>query len=351
MIGTDPLSQGGIASVVSVLVDEGFLQKHTIKYITSHVEGGSVKKLVLLVKSVFDVFRMCLFYKPRVVHVHSASDASFIRKSLLLAVARLFDCNTIFHLHGAGFEQYVTKESCTLMQWWIRRTLEKSTKVIALSEEWANFLCKIAPRADIYVLPNSVKLEPLSDHNEEEQGRILFLGRAEQRKGIFELLAAIAQLKLSYPAIKLVIAGDGDLTAVQRKAEALGIVENIEILGWITADQKQQQLQRACIFTLPSYAEGLPMAMLETMSAGKAIVVTPVGGIASVVKDQLNGLLVAPGDVAALAAALGRLLGDKSLRVQLGDSARKTIADRYNSARVLEKLSHLYDELSGIYVL
>ncbi|SJM90052.1 Glycosyl transferase, group 1 [Crenothrix polyspora] len=348
MIGTDPLGQGGITSVVSVLVNEGFLQKHNIKYIASHAEGGLVKKLASLGKSIFDVVSMCVFSKPSVVHAHSACDSSFIRKSLLLAIARVFKCKTIFHLHAAGFDQYVTEESGPLMQWWIRRTLEKSTKVIALSDEWADFLGQYAPRADIYVVPNSVRLDLVSDHKKEVEGRILFLGRAEERKGIFELLAAIAQLKSSWPAIKLVIAGDGDLTVVQRKAEALGIVKNIEILGWIKGDQKNEELQCASIFTLPSYTEGLPMSMLEAMSAGKAIVVTPVGGIASVVNDQINGLLIPPGDASALAAALGRLLGDKQLRSQLGANARNTIADRYSSPIVLEKLSHLYDELSGI---
>ncbi len=318
MIGTDPLGQGGITSVVAVLADEGFLHRHDIKYIASHAEGGSFKKLAAFGKAIFDVVRSCIFSRPRIVHVHSASDVSFFRKSILLAIARIFGCKTIFHLHAAGFDQYVTEESGSLMQWWIRRTLEKNSKVIVLSGEWADFIARFAPRADIYVLPNSVRLQPLSNHADEEEGRILFLGRAEDRKGIFELLTAIAQLKSTYPAIKLVIAGDGDLSVVQRKAEALDITANIEILGWIGADQKGLELQRACIFTLPSHEEGLPMAMLEAMSAGKAIVVTPVGGIPSVVNNQVNGLLIAQGDANALAMALGALLGNKPMRGQLG---------------------------------
>jgi glycosyltransferase involved in cell wall biosynthesis len=347
MIGTDLLGQGGITSVISVLVDEGFLQKHSIKYIASHTEGGVVKKLGSFGKAIFTVVRLCVFSRPSIVHVHSASDSSFIRKSLLLAIVRQFGCKTIFHVHGGTFDQYLTEESGTLMGWWIRRTLEKSSKVIALSNEWAAFISGYAPRADVCVLPNFVALEALSDRSLEEEGRILFLGRAEDRKGFVELLTAIAQLKPSYPGIKLIFAGDGDLTVVQRKAEELGIVDNIEILGWIRAAQKKHQLQRACLFALPSHAEGLPMAMLEAMSASKAIVVTGVGGIPSVVCNQINGLLIPPRDVSALADALSQLLANKPLREHLATNARKTIEEHYSSHIMLEKLTTLYDGLCG----
>jgi glycosyltransferase involved in cell wall biosynthesis len=348
MIGTDPSGQGGVASVVSVLINEGFLQKYGIKYISSHAEGGAFKKLVFFGRAVFDVVKVCIFSKPCVVHAHSASGSSFIRKSLLLAVARQFGCKTIFHLHGGGFDVYAAEESGAVTRWWIRRTLEKSSKVIALSDEWADFFSSYAPRADVFVLPNSVRLNALTDHLNEEEGRILYLGRAEECKGIFDLLAAISFLKPLFPKIKLVIAGNGDLTVVRNKAKELDIVECIDILGWIGADQKRQELQRACIFTLPSHAEGLPMSMLEAMAAGKAIVVTSVGGIPSTVSDQVNGLVIPPRDAAALAAALGRLLADKQLRMHLATNARKTIEERYSSHIVLEKLFALYDELSHI---
>lgn len=345
MIGTDPSGQGGIASVVSVLVNEGFLHKYGIRYISSHSAGGGFKKLAVFAKAVSSVINECYVDCPRVVHVHAASRASFIRKSLLLAIARACGCKTIFHLHGGGFDRYATEECGKLMKWWVRRTLEKSTKVIALSDEWAQFISSYASRADVSVIPNSVQLLTVSDHGDEEEGRILFLGRSETHKGIFELLTAISLLKSTYPTIKLVIAGDGDLAAVHNRAQELGITECIEILGWIGQDQKTQELRRACIFTLPSYAEGLPMSMLEAMSAEKAIVVTSVGGISSVVSDQVNGLLIPPRDTSALVEALGKLLADKQLRVNIASNARRMVEQSYSTDIVMEKLSSFYDEL------
>jgi glycosyltransferase involved in cell wall biosynthesis len=345
MIGTDPAGNGGVASVASVLINEGFLRQRNITYISSHIDGSVPEKLGTFIKTLGIVCCHYLRCHPDVVHVHSSAHASFIRKSILLVMARLLGSKTIFHLHSGGFDSYVHEESGPLMRWWIRRTLEKSTKVIALSEVWADFLRQFAPKTDVFVLPNSVSLDVTPMPSQQEAARILFLGRSEVYKGTFELLEAIAMLKPKFPQIKLAIAGDGILDKVRERAGELGISDAVEILGWIRSGQKNGELQRASIFTLPSYAEGLPMSMLEAMSAGKAIVVTTVGGIPNVVVDHVNGLLIPPRDANALAAALETLLVDDNLRDSLGRNARKTIEENYSSEVVLKKLSDLYAEL------
>jgi glycosyltransferase involved in cell wall biosynthesis len=231
------------------------------------------------------------------------------------------------------------------MRWWIRRTLDKSSKVIALSESWATFLSAYAPGANINIVPNSVKVVDLPAQPLEEAGRILFLGRVEKRKGILELLLAVSLLKHSFPMIKLIIGGDGDIDAVREKIRKLNISENVEVLGWINADQKANELTRALIFTLPSYDEGLPMAMLEAMAVGKAVVVTPVGGIPEAVKHRQNGLLVAPGDVNALVSALSETLQDRLLCKTMGANARNTIKLHFSTTLLLQNLSKIYKEL------
>jgi glycosyltransferase involved in cell wall biosynthesis len=122
----------------------------------------------------------------------------------------------------------------------------------------------------------------------------------------------------------------------------------VEVLGWINPDQKAEELARALVFTLPSYDEGLPMAMLEAMAAGKAIVVTPVGGIPEAVKDGENGLLVPAGDANALACALSKVLQDHLLRKSLGANARKTVETQFSTDVVLRELSRLYKELNRV---
>ena len=345
MIGTDPVGKGGIATVVSVLINQGFLQKHSCRYIVSHAEKNSLYKLALLGRAVGLVVANCLFFKPGVVHVHGASRSSFIRKSLLLLIARLFACKTIFHLHGGGFADYA-REASPLMRWWIRETLAKSTRVLVLSVQWAEFVASFSPAANVCVLPNPVELMPRANQAGIGQ-RLLFLGRVEKNKGIDELLEAVALLAPVFPDIQLAIGGEGDLDRVRQKAEKLGIQSHIEFLGWLSAEKKCLQLQQASVFVLPSYEEGLPMAMLEAMSMGKAVVVSAVGGIPSVVEHGVNGLLIPPRDVVALAEALSKLLANAALREQLGNQARVIIADGYASPVVADRLSAIYANLDA----
>jgi glycosyltransferase involved in cell wall biosynthesis len=93
---------------------------------------------------------------------------------------------------------------------------------------------------------------------------------------------------------------------------------------------------------LPSYAEGLPMSVLEAMAAGCPVVATNVGGMPDLITNGVDGLLVPPGDPDALAAALQRILRDHAFAQQLGNAARQTIANRYTAERSLERLEQMY---------
>jgi glycosyltransferase involved in cell wall biosynthesis len=291
--------------------------------------------------------------RPAIVHVHCASRASFARKSLLLAIARLAGCRTVFHLHGGEFRLFAGTESGAALRWWIRRTLERSSAVVALSDSWAGFVRGYAPAARVVVVPNPVALpaavadagEGPDERSGEQAARILFLGRAETGKGVFELVAAVAALADAFPAIRLVIGGSGDLAHVRRYAAALNIAERLETPGWLDPHQKARELARAQIFCLPSHAEGLPMAMLEAMAAGKAVVVTRVGAMPEAIEDRANGMLVPPRDVPALAAALAALLSDDALRTRLGGQARATVVQRFSTEVALAKLAALYLDL------
>jgi glycosyltransferase involved in cell wall biosynthesis len=233
------------------------------------------------------------------------------------------------------------------MRRWIRHTLEASSVVIALSEGWAVFVHEFAPRAKVAVVPNAVPLPAHAVTGSEEPGRVLFLGRLEAAKGVFELLAAGALLAPGYPRLKLVFGGEGDAAALQRRAEELGIGEHVECLGWVGPQQRDAELARAAVFCLPSHAEGLPMSMLEAMAAARAVLVTRVGGIPETVRDGDNGVLVPARDEDALAAALARLLDDGALRLRLGQRARATIARDYSTEVVCGQLSAIYRELAG----
>jgi len=350
MVGTALEGKGGVAAVVSALRQHGLFERERVRYVATHREGSMAVKACGALSGFRHTLLACVRQHPAVVHVHAASRASFVRKSIVLLIARLAGSKTIFHLHGGGFRQFATVEAGALMRRWIRHTLEASSVVITLSSSWAQFVKAFAPRARVAVVPNAVPLARLADDAstvQPEAGRILFLGRLESAKGVFELLAAGALLAPRFPALRLVFGGEGDADALRRRAAELGIEDRIELPGWIGAEQRDEQLARASVFCLPSHAEGLPMAMLEAMASGRAVVASSVGGIPETIVDGGNGLLVPPRDEAALARALAQVLGDEALRARLAGAARATIEQHYSTEVVCGQLSALYRELAG----
>jgi glycosyltransferase involved in cell wall biosynthesis len=172
--------------------------------------------------------------------------------------------------------------------------------------------------------------------------RILMLGRLGRRKGTHDLLRAFSIVAKRDVSSRLVCAGDGDIEGAEALARDLGIEPRVEFPGWISAEQAREQLQRATIFVLPSYAEGLPMAILEAMSYGLPVITTPVGGVPAVVSHGQTGLLVNAGAVESLASAISDLLSDASARARLGRAARAIVSREYSLEAVLRRLRRIY---------
>ena len=346
MVGTALGGRGGIASVVEVLRADGLFEREGIAYLATHADGARLDKLGAVLKGLWRTGLACGGrQRPAIVHVHSGSRASFIRKSLVLLMARLGGAHTVFHLHGGGFRRYAQEEAGPLLRRWIRHTLEASSRVIALSPGWAAFVRECAPRARVEVLPNPVRLAPSTVAPRAEAGRILFLGRIEPAKGVDELLQACARLAGHHPGLRLVLGGAGDVEWVQRRALEVGIADRVDTPGWLDAYEREEQLARAWLFCLPSHAEGLPIAMLEAMAAGVPVVATTVGGIPEAVADGVDGLLVPPRDAGALALAIGRLLDDGGLRARLACAARGAVERHYSTGVVCGRLAALYAQL------
>jgi glycosyltransferase involved in cell wall biosynthesis len=174
----------------------------------------------------------------------------------------------------------------------------------------------------------------------------VFLGRFGERKGIFDLIAAISALP---PAVRdrlrLVAAGDGEVEQARAAVRDAGLERRIEIRDWLAPAERDALLGRAQLFVLPSSNEGLPMALLEAMAWGLAPVVTPVGGIGDVVTDGGNGILVPPRDRSALTAALERLLTDDEERAKLGAAARESVA-AYAAPQWAARLVGLWSDIA-----
>lgn len=356
-----PDSRGGIASVISAVVD---LPNHrdgvTVEHITTYRDTGRSDQ-ARLASSGLRALRSRLRRaggKPDVVHVHVSYKGSVLRKAAVLRIARRAHVPTVLHAHSHGFKKWFDSLN-PVMRAIVRRSLVADRWIVlgsTLREEYIDMF-GLDPNA-VVVVPNPVVgAAPATPSHRPAKGAGasgaltgLFLGRLGRRKGCYELLEALASANANRPAgspeVRLVMAGDGEVEALTAEAERLGVRGQVEFPGWIGPDDRLRLLDQADFFVLPSHEEGLPMAMLEAMGSGLPVIVTPVGAIGEVIRDGENGLLVPPGDASALAGALSRLAADPALRETLGTAAAVTAED-YDVEPWYDRLLALWGELAA----
>jgi glycosyltransferase involved in cell wall biosynthesis len=173
--------------------------------------------------------------------------------------------------------------------------------------------------------------------------RLLFLGHLDDRKGVPELLEALCLPELQERDWALVLAGGGELPRFRRLIDAKGLTGRCTLPGWLAHERVYELCRAADIFVLPSHAEGQAMALLEAMAHGLAIITTPVGAHLEAVEDGREAVLVPPGDVERLAAALARLIDEPGRRLALGAAARDKYCDSFNAEKYSFDLLEIYN--------
>jgi glycosyltransferase involved in cell wall biosynthesis len=346
MIGTSFETMGGVATVVKGYRDAGLFERCRIVYLASHQDGNYFVKFSRAVICTLQLIVLLSRYSIRIAHLHVASRQSFWRKSILLTICRLFGVRTILHVHGAEFMQFYGEESGPIVRRCIEYVFNHVDHIIVLSPQWKRDVADFTTNEHVTVIYNAVSMPEIDRRPDADaEPRIAFLGRLGQRKGIYDLLKAFQEIKKVIPSCKLDVAGDGELERAREYADELGLGDSVSILGWIDSSEREEILRNAALFVLPSYAEGLPMSLLEAMAAGLPVVTTNVGGIPDLVTDGKDGVIVEPGDVAALTDAIKGILLDAKFGERLGKLARERIASQFSIDSAIKQLEKLYSEM------
>jgi glycosyltransferase involved in cell wall biosynthesis len=228
-----------------------------------------------------------------------------------------------------------------------RLVWRESKKVIANSKGLAEIAKRTSSGIDIPVIPNGIDLGqyyPLPDRGKENTVSIIFTGRLRPWKGLNYLIESIDQIKRetqqqAFPEFCLKIAGvgpkEGSLKELVRQK---GLEKEVRFLGHLDEDELIKACQESDIFVNPSLSEGMPNAVLEAMACSLPCVATDVEGNNELVREGESGLLVPPEDSLALAAALRKLIEDRSLREELGRKGRKIVEEGFSWQRTAEKL-------------
>lgn len=335
-----------MSSVVAAYRDDGFLVREHVRYIQTTSGKGALAKLGAAALAFAIVAVHLLLGRVALLHVHVASGVSFWRKACFCWLAFLARCPVVLHVHGGNFPEF-------FQRWprWARRfisaTFARAACVIVLSPTWIDRFAAIAGGARYVVVWNPVTGWPCRPPRADAPFVVLFLGRLEQDKGVFDLVAAFAAAFADDAEVVLHIGGDGDSAGVEKLARDLGLAERVRLLGWLEGAAKREALAAASMFVLPSYVEGLPIAMLEAMHCSVPVITCPVGSIPEVVSDGRDALLVPPGDVQALARAMRRLRDDNALRVAMGRAGRLLYEDRFDMAAVGPTIHRVYSEVAA----
>jgi glycosyltransferase involved in cell wall biosynthesis len=259
-------------------------------------------------------------------------------------LAKLFGKKVILHVHASNGK--VMTSNREFLHQYAKWVLRSADMVIALSPRYALELHNYCKDAKIVVISNPCLISKDSKFSEHTgSSNIFFAGWLDENKGFCDLIKAMPLVKNKIPNAQLLLAGFGCVDRGKVLARSLNVESSVHFLGWLTGDDMAKTFQRADVFCLPSYNEGVPVALLEAMGYGLPVICTPVGGIPDVIENNINGVFVTPGNVTEIADAIVKILTDDDFRRELGRAAMQTINTGHSVDVVCDKLNHLYCQM------
>lgn len=272
------------------------------------------------------------------LHVHLASQAA----SVGLFVHRIFNCGYSLTVHGP--DEFSDVEGHSL-----RQKISAANFIVCISSYTRSQLMNLSPYVHwskfvVVRLGVDVSLfAPPADKKPSEIFEILCVGRLTPAKGQHLLIEAVGRLALQGRPVRLRLVGSGpDEQSLREHATNLRSPDTVVFEGAVNQDRIRSFYQSADVFCLPSFAEGLPVVLMEAMAMQLPCVSTTIAGIPELIRDDIDGLLVPPSDVEALTQALRRLMEDENLRTRLGENGRTRVLEHYDIAANIQKLAEVF---------
>ena len=340
-LGVSKQTKGGMTAVL-VSYDKYI---ENMRFIPTWRLGNKAVKAWYAAQAYVRAWWLCKFDKDiRMVHIHGAANTSFYRCRMFIRLAKKCGKKVILHEHAADFIEFYNAAGDKKE---IVRTINDCDCLIVLSRSWKEFFTSIGVKeAKIHILNNIVS-PPTAVKQPHNDGKLhlMYMGEISNRKGAFDLLKAVADEKDYFKDKLLLRMGgnevDGDIKTFIRDNGLDGFVA---YEGWISGQKKVDCLTWEDIYILPSYNEGLPIAILEAMSYKHPIISTPVGGIPEIIENGRNGLLVTPGDTKAIANAIKFYIVNKDKISEHGKYAFEIVKDFFPE-KVFSDLNEIYQTL------
>lgn len=340
-LGVSMKTKGGMTAVL--VSYKMYIEK--MQFIPTWKLGNKLVKSWYAMQAIVRTWLQCQYNRNiKIVHIHGAANASFYRCKIFINLAKRLGKKVILHEHAADFVEFYnqTKNKSEIVD-----TINKCDKLIVLSESWKNYFISIGIDSSRINILNNIVSPPviMPVGHADNKLHLLYMGEISNRKGAFDLLSAINKEKEYFDSrLKLRMGGnevDGNIKEYIRTNKLENIVS---YEGWIAGEHKTECLNWADVYILPSYNEGLPIAILEAMSYSHPVISTPVGGIPEIIKNDHNGILVKPGSQQEIIKAIKYYIENKD-KIKSHGLNGYGIVENFFPEKVFADLSEIYENL------
>lgn len=290
-------------------------------------------------------FKRIKQFVPEVVHLTSSGSLSLFKDIVLLWCAHRHGAKTIVHFHFGRIPELEKKHN---WEWrMLYKVITMADKVIVIDQlSYKTLKVKIGNKVDYLSNPLASQIKQVIEKQGtvvRESRKIVYAGHVVKTKGVYELIEAC----LDIPNIHLMIVGRA-LPGV--KEELMEIVSRRELTDWITFcgeqpyDKVVYEMRTAAVFTLPSYTEGFPNVILESMACGCPIVATSVGAIPEMLADN-TGIVIEPQNVLQLRQALLDVLDNPQKSIEMGERAATRVMNCYSMPVIWKQLTDFWNNV------
>ncbi|HXA28857.1 MAG TPA: glycosyltransferase family 4 protein [Candidatus Angelobacter sp.] len=273
--------------------------------------------------------------RPDVVHAQGGPGGVLLPRRIDVPLVY-----TAHHTYRQAYRQWAPRRALSPLE---RRSYRLAQAVIAVSPSTAQAVRAIGFQ-NVEVIPPGIDLEALARHGESlrDPGLVLFAGRLEPEKGPLDAVAVMRALEERDPRVHGVVAGSGSLDVQVRDAARRS--RAVDVRGRVSDDELRRLYASAAVLVVPSRYEGLGMVALEAMAAGAAVVGFDVTGLRDAVGER--GVLVPPGDTAAMARAVGELLADPARRAEVVERSVQAVRRTHSWGTCAEAVQEMYRQVA-----
>lgn len=364
-----PVKHGGIGSFVKMLAESLVRMGHRVSVVgvyprehcgRTNINGVSVFRLPANLMRVVRVFYNGYLIQRALDEINQEHPIDLVEapEGGFGFARKKVPYVKLIRMHGGHhfFSVTLGSKPAPLRAWIEKRSFARADVLCAVSQYVADTtrnLLNVPPSVPIHVLTNSIETDvfrPLPSI-EEELGLVVFWGTLVEKKGIFQLVEAMKEVAQQVSNARLWIIGrdrrdpvSGQMSSdkLRNLIRAKGLDASVSLKGGVDRLELPAILSKAQVVALPSHMEAMPVAWLEAMAMGKAIVASRTGPGPELIDDGVTGLLCDPYDPSSIAQQIIRLLKDPELRASLGREARKVAVERYSLDKLAKKNEEFY---------